>query len=141
MKLDLGGGRWPATGHINVDLCPGADLQVDLEEAQLPYEDGEIDEIRAKDVMEHIRNFIPLLNECWRVLKVEGEIYIEVPRHDSAEAVIDPTHVRLFHWNTFDMLCDRNSSIAYMLKPWNLIHRSMDEAKVNIRVVLEKQND
>ena len=138
MKLDLGGGRSPAKGYINVDLCPGADLQVDLEDAYLPYKSGSVDEIRAKDIMEHIRNFIPLLNECWRVLKVGGQIHIEVPRYGSPEAVIDPTHVRFFHWNTFDMICDPNSTIAYQLKPWKLVCRTMDGVNVNICVVLEK---
>lgn len=138
MKLDLGGGRSPMKGYINIDLCPTADLQIDLEKACLPFKDSEVDEIRAKDILEHIRNLLPLLNECWRVLKLGGKMYIEVPRHDSAEAVIDPTHVRFFHWFTFDMICDRNSSIAYALKPWKLISRKMDNANVNICVEMEK---
>ena len=138
VKIDLGGGRTSLKGYINLDLCPEADIHCDLEDAHLPFKDGEVEEIRAKDILEHIRNLLPLLNECWRVLRPGGLIYLEVPRHDSAEAVIDPTHIRFFHWHTFDMICDRNSSIAYALKPWNLAHRVMDDANVNICVVLEK---
>ena len=48
----------------------------------LPFCDNSIDEIKADSVLEHIEmndDFIFIMNECLRVLKPKGKMYIRCP--------------------------------------------------------------
>lgn len=101
MKLDLGGGKNKIPGYINVDKYPEyADVIADLEEG-LPLPDRSVDVINASHIFEHINNFVPLMNECWRVLKDDGFLMACVPTYPGRMAVNDPTHVRFFTPDTF----------------------------------------
>lgn len=101
MKLDLGGGKNNIPGYVNVDKYPEyADVLVDLEEG-LPFADRSIDVINSAHLFEHINNFIPLMNECWRVLKDDGFLMASVPLYPGKEAVNDPSHVRFFTVETW----------------------------------------
>jgi len=96
MKINMGSGMRYIPGHINIDKSKFAhpDLKLDLEKGNLPYKDNSVDEIIATHILEHISNIIPLMNECYRVLKEGGKMYIEVPQGDGILA--DPTHKRAF---------------------------------------------
>ena len=56
---------------------------------ELPFEDGEFDEIHAYQVLEHVgrqgdwRGFFKEFKEYWRVLKSGGLMYISVPTLDT----------------------------------------------------------
>lgn len=77
-------------------------VKADLEEAHLPFCDSSCVSIAARNILEHIHNLIPLLNECHRVLRADGEMYIEVPFWASKKAYQDPTHCRFFDEYTFN---------------------------------------
>lgn len=81
MKLNLGCGRNPMPGFINVDIVkyPGVDVIADV--LKLPYENGTVDSIYAKDLIEHFnyQDVKPLLREWSRVLKKNGTITLEFP--------------------------------------------------------------
>lgn len=96
MKLNLGCGMRYTQGYVNIDISEKvkADLILDLEDGKLPYKDNSVDEIQAKHLLEHIRNLIPLMNECYRVLARKGMFHIVVPQGEGIWA--DPTHVRGF---------------------------------------------
>lgn len=96
LKIDLGCGPHPLDGYIGIDKNPSADVVLDLENAILPYDDGTVDMIHASHIFEHIKNLIPLVNECWRILKPGGTINISTPHVPHLEAFGDPTHVRFF---------------------------------------------
>jgi len=98
VRLNLGSGRRPRTGWVNVDLHErGADLQLDLREP-LPFRDASVAEIAAEDLLDHLSypNLIEstaweletpqtrsealgLLRECHRVLVAGGRLEIVVP--------------------------------------------------------------
>lgn len=84
-----------------MDIIPEADMYVDLESGYLPFEDGSADEIEADQVFEHIRNFIPLMNEIHRILKPGGRLRANMPLAGTVQAFQDPTHVRFFVPETF----------------------------------------
>ena len=100
-KLNIGCGPSIKEGYINIDKADFADLQLDLEDAVLPFSDNSISEIIAEQVLEHIHNFIPLMNELHRVLKPMGSLKITVPHVPYLEAFQDPTHVRFFTDRSF----------------------------------------
>ncbi len=101
MKLNIGCGDKLLEGYTNVDRINRPDVKwADLEQA-LPFGANTHDEIRANHVMEHITNFIPLMNSCHDVLKPEGVLEIAVPCLPHLEAFQDPTHVRFFTDRSF----------------------------------------
>jgi SAM-dependent methyltransferase len=102
LKLNIGCGKSPIEGYVNIDIATDCDLKLDLEDAKFPFDDDSCDEIFASHVFEHIRNFIPLMNECNRVLKKDGKLIIKVPCYPAPEAFSDPTHVRFFTTRSFE---------------------------------------
>jgi SAM-dependent methyltransferase len=102
-RLNLGCGTDIRTGWVNLDQArlPGVDVVHDLSHLPLPFSDGEFTEICAKDVLEHL-DYIPLLRELHRVLRVGGSLDVQVPHFTSAGNFIDPTHKRQFSIRTFE---------------------------------------
>lgn len=103
--VELGCGKYPTPGAIHHDrIKHSADVDVahDLELLPWPWHDGAIDKLIALDVMEHLRLDIPeWLNECWRVLKAGGQLVLRLPAWDNPVSYRDPTHRRVFHFETF----------------------------------------
>jgi predicted SAM-dependent methyltransferase len=105
MKLNLGCSDRLLAGYVNVDLHKPADKIADLNE-RWPWEDSTIDEVRAWDLVEHLRSPIHTMNEAWRILKPGGRFDIVVPTTDGRGWAQDPTHVC---WPPFN----RNSFFYY----------------------------
>ena len=81
LKLDIGSGPTPLSGHVGVDLyAQGADI-INAPMDQLPYPDGIIYEINCSHALEHIPKVavIPTLQEWYRVLMPGGKLTVEVP--------------------------------------------------------------
>lgn len=82
MKINLGCGRRPFDGYVNVDIVPypGVDKVADIGKAErLPFDDNTADEIYAGHLFEHMDNPIKLLLECWRILKAAGSLALVLP--------------------------------------------------------------
>lgn len=116
VKVNLGCGRRPMEGYINIDsrkeLSP--DMLVDVEKG-LPFEDCSVDEIVAYDFLEHVHTdkVIFVMSEIHRVLKVGGILDFMVPSTDARGAFQDPTHVSF--WNV-------NSWLYFTNKDWNAMY-------------------
>jgi SAM-dependent methyltransferase len=81
---------------------PDVDVVHDLNERPWPWADNTIDEIWAKDVLEHLPNTLGTMEELYRITKPGASVYIAVPYWNSWEAITDPTHVRQFNEFTFN---------------------------------------
>jgi SAM-dependent methyltransferase len=113
MKINLGAGTDQFEGHVNVDFLPlpGIDIVHNLIDFPYPFEDGVASHIKAVDVIEHLPNFtkddrpmiIEFIEECHRILKPGGELYIQTPGYNAEFLWQDPTHVRGFHVKTMDL--------------------------------------
>lgn len=140
-KLNLGCGPDFRDDWENIDLWdydPRV-VVVDLEKATLPYKDSSIDEVRATHVLEHVWNYAELLNECHRVLKKDGFIYIEVPQFPSSDAVKDPTHVRFFVPETFwyfSKYLSEGLFKMYKFKQWRIVELSSSYDNQQISVTM-----
>lgn len=98
MRLDLGGGHAPTPGHINIDIVDEADYKWDLNKG-LPTQikaEGHVEGIRSHHLIEHLHQIIPLMNDCYEVMK-EGALFeLSTPLAGTAQYWQDPTHVKGF---------------------------------------------
>jgi ubiquinone/menaquinone biosynthesis C-methylase UbiE len=67
-----------------------------LEKENLPFDDGMIDVVFTKSVIEHIANPFHFISECKRVLKDGGKIIVMSPDWKSTMYLFyeDYTHIR-----------------------------------------------
>ena len=99
VRLNVGCGRSILPGWINLDMNPvaGIDIVADLEQCRLerlPLDDGSVDEFFLGDVLEHIRQPLPLMEELHRIAKPGARMTIRCPYGASDDAFEDPTHAR-----------------------------------------------
>lgn len=124
MRLDLGGGtqNTKAPGHINIDIAdiPGVDIVWDLNNG-LPLMklanyvpdriiNNKVEGIRCHQVVEHLDNIIPLMNDCYEVMKEGAIMEISTPKAFTDAWAQDPTHKKMFVRRTFDYFCDDEST-------------------------------
>lgn len=125
VKLDLGCGQHPREGFEGVDLYASvAKHKVDLFKFPWAFADNSVEEINASHLLEHIparevelRDIVDgprrdlkylgadmlfaFMDECWRILKLDGWMHVVVPSGRSNRAFWDPTHRRFFMQETF----------------------------------------
>ena len=82
MKYNLGAGKLPIEGYINVDVrdVPGMDLVADVRKLDM-IESNSADEVVARDVLEHMprREWRLVLDEWVRVLRTGGVMKLRFP--------------------------------------------------------------
>ena len=104
LKLNLGCGSEIYPGYVNIDkvALPGTDFVWDLEKTPLPFKDNSVFEIRAEHILEHIVNYLPLLEDIHRMCVPRANIEFVVPYYKYEGAFRDPTHVIFFTEHSFD---------------------------------------
>lgn len=125
-KINLGCGKDILPDWINYDVFPLSEevIKLDMERDDIPLPDNSVDEIKAKDVLEHLNDFIPIMNEMWRVLTPSGKAFIRVPLWPTNSVVNDPTHKRGFVPETFVYFTnyvEEGRFPQYQIKRWNII--------------------
>lgn len=83
LKLNLGAGEFKLPEYINID-CESStepDLLLDFTREPLPYEKGQVDEVKMIHCLEHVEYFHWgfLLGEISRVLKPNGILMLSYP--------------------------------------------------------------
>lgn len=146
LRLDLGCGQNPKEGHEGVDLYGDkATHKVDLFKFPWPFKDNSVDEINSSHFLEHIPAreveerdltgtnpgnnrdlfvgqdmFFAFMDECHRIMKIDGWMNIVVPSGRSNRAFWDPTHRRFFMQETF----------LYLNRDWRK-QNGLDHYRVN----------
>ena len=90
LRIELGGGKIPKPGYVNVDMCDGADCKHDLEKP-LPFADDSVEAVYSSHCMEHVDRVFLLLNEICRVCVIGARVTIAVP-HFGQEMAMCPGH-------------------------------------------------
>ncbi len=127
--LDLGCGSKVRRGFIGVDKAGGEGvMQADLDEGGLPFGPG-VSVIAADNLLEHIGNLIPLMNDCHDALLPSGRMHITVPNAAKSldAAFSDPTHVRAFTPQTWDYFNGEHPrwqeyGQSYGILPWRVLY-------------------
>jgi glycosyltransferase involved in cell wall biosynthesis len=137
IKLDIGCGKKKASPkHIGIDKSPlpCVDIKLDLEKAILPFNNNSVDEIVASHSLEHISNYLQLVNEMWRTLKPGGNLLVRVPHYKWEGAYTDPTHVRRFTRKSFHFFDKRK--VLFNETGWYLSH-----ARFYINEIIETEQE
>jgi SAM-dependent methyltransferase len=82
--LTKGPGSWlwrnqPKDNITRVDIVDGPNIDVVADATDLPFANNSYDSVILQSVVEHVEDKKALLDECVRVLKPGGYIYIEMP--------------------------------------------------------------
>jgi len=115
-RIHIGSGKDYKPGWLNVDVLARAepDLVLDLSQPlQLPLAadavtmgavelgESQIDVIVANNVLEHVADLSQLMTQALQLLRVGGQLLIEVPYEHAPTAWQDPTHVRAMNENSW----------------------------------------
>ena len=81
IKIQLGSGILYKEGYVNVDIDKSvkADVYHDLDVYPYPFKDNSASIIVAKHIIEHLSNQMAFMQECYRILKPNGKLFIECP--------------------------------------------------------------
>lgn len=106
VRLNLGCGRSPRSGWVNVDSVGlrGVDVVTDLDdigETGLPFAADTVVEFAMSHVLEHLQHTLPLMQELHRVAAPGAVAIIQLPHGASDDAWEDPTHVRAYFPGSF----------------------------------------
>jgi hypothetical protein len=107
IRLELGGGRYPMPGYLNLDVVHGEGEFRRRAQDGIPLPDSSVEIARCSHLLEHIPagiERIAVFNEMWRVLVPRGTWEIIVPLFVPGrwEAIADPTHVSFWVRESFD---------------------------------------
>jgi SAM-dependent methyltransferase len=102
--LNLGCGLKRAPGAVNLDITPetNPDITHDLNHLPWPFPDNHFREVLAYDVIEHLDDFIAVMEEIHRVCRDQAVVRLTVPHFSCANAYTDPTHRRAFGYFSMD---------------------------------------
>ncbi len=92
---------------IGVDMDPDSDADIihDLNQIPWPFDDNEFDEVICQDILEHLDNILPTMQEINRISRHGSTIKIRTPHYSSYYAYNDPTHKHRFGYYIFDRFC------------------------------------
>jgi len=130
MQLVVGcGPNWPKRPNdVFLDIRPfdGVDVIHNLDQCPWPFNENTFDEISAIHVVEHLQNLLDFMDECHRILKPGGALYIETPEAGANPDLqfADPTHVRCYRKHTFVNYFTRSEApkFGYTDKHWSIWH-------------------
>jgi SAM-dependent methyltransferase len=149
LKLDIGCGPWKQDGWIGLDIknYKGVDVIHDAETYPFPFPDKSFTLLSASHFIEHINphkfGFVNFMNECWRLLKYDGQFRIATPYGGSTHYLADPTHINpivphTFHY--FDPFQLTKLYDVYEPAPWK-ISQLFWSPEGNIECLLVKIRD
>lgn len=132
MRLHLGCGSKILPEFVNVDILdlPGVDVQHDLNVLPWPWATATATEVIANHLIEHLSlGLLGFMDECWRVLRPGGTVYIKVP--DAADPDLswaDPTHLRPYRRHSFInyLTLPGIEKFHYTERPWSLLEIKSD---------------
>ncbi|MEU4566610.1 methyltransferase domain-containing protein [Micromonospora sp. NPDC023956] len=127
--VDLGCGptkQYPGNLGLDIFPAPGVDAVADLS-GSLPLADDSVDVLFAVHILEHMVDFLPLVDEAHRVLRPGGVLHVMSPWWRHVNAVADPTHVRLLDVQTIKGICGQRPPGT---PRWYPLHVGCDGASI-----------
>lgn len=88
MKLNLGCGKKPMEGFVNVDYYDSCDMRVDLNVFPWPWENDSIEEVYSCHWLEHVEDYERTIRETFRILRPNGVLHCRVPHHRAPSSVV-----------------------------------------------------
>ena len=116
--LNLGcGNDTYGTDRVDLYATPQTTLVMNIDKDKLPYPDNYFDEIKMAQILEHLRNIGFVVDECYRVLKPMGRLWL---RTDNAHYIfwyINREHNEVLSWcySNNDFKHNQNEDAHYHL--------------------------
>ncbi len=145
-KLNLGAGNdlvADAINHDRVKHRPEIDVAHDLNRLPWPWDDRSFDLIMAKAVLEHLRlTLVESMDECWRILRPHGLLYMKLPYWQHERTYDDPTHYWRFtlrSCNVFDPDTVEGQKYGfYTTRKWKIVRQpELNPGGSSIHVTLQ----
>lgn len=113
--LELGCGMTKTPGAVGLDVNPRVqpDVLHDLNRFPYPFADGEFDRVIMNDVLEHVDDFVRVVEEVCRITKPGAILEISGPFMSSTNFYSDPTHRRAFTSRSFDYFIEGTAACRY----------------------------
>src|SRR5919106_1420091 len=127
--LDLGCGRNKFPGAVGVDYAGNsvADVQHDLDVYPYPLEASSFEVILLRNVIEHVRNVVGLMEEVHRVGRPSADVVITTPHFSSLYSYQDPTHLRHLALDSMDYFtADTKHSNFYSDCRFRIVAKGLD---------------
>ncbi len=105
MRLNIGCGRNPLDGYLNVDFLGG---EINCDGMALPFKDNTFEQVLLSHVLEHIPDVDRALKEISRVLGVGGILIVVVPY--GLRGLCCVYHVHAFDLKTMNVLLEGATS-------------------------------
>jgi len=148
VKLDVGAGPFKQAGFIGMDRVKlrGVDIVHDIQKFPWPIPNNICSTILMSHVWEHVepKYRSRLMDECWRIIRYDGQLLISAPYANTFLANAHPEHYQCPNELTFQFYDPRfnlfKSGSYGMVKPWTLIRNEPNVAGC-IEVILEPCKD
>lgn len=137
MKINIGCGKEKVEdGVIRIDRYPflKPDIVLDLENEAFPFENDEVDEVYANNVLEYLgKGYFNCIKELYRVCKMGSIINISSTHHKSDAFYADSMHQRAITVDNFKQFskkyCEFANTKSYVIEPL------ADFLKVDLEIV------
>jgi SAM-dependent methyltransferase len=130
--VDLGCGqnKFPAALGIDYAGNAHADVQHDLDVYPYPVTASSCDVVLLRNVIEHVRNVVGLMEEVHRIGRPDADVIITTPHFSSLYSYQDPTHVRHLAFDSLDYFIeDTRHSNFYSSCRFRMVDRGIDFGK------------
>jgi SAM-dependent methyltransferase len=127
--VDLGCGRDKFPGAVGLDYASNsvADVQHDLDVYPYPLPASEFDVVLLRNVIEHVRNVVGLMEEVHRIGRPNADVIITTPHFSSVYSYQDPTHLRHLALDSMDYFTDNPGfSTFYTDCRFRIVARGLD---------------
>ncbi len=148
MRLNMGCGDTKKKDYINIDISDkcNPDVVWDIRNTPFPDEWLGAERIEADNIFEHIEaeTLIKVINECNRILKPGGELWIRVPElreNNLMPCFTDPTHVNYFTEQTFGYYIKGHQRYKKFGKDYNIVpwsSRKQRKVEFYLEITLKK---
>ncbi len=135
MTVNLGCGERRIEGAqetvVNVDFRKTSitDVVHDLRDFPWPFSDEQFERAYALDIIEHMLEVVPFLDEVWRILRPGGALFIRTTYFEAEQSYSDPTHCHYFTLDSFDYF-DPETVFGkryhwYSTRKWHVVDRAL----------------
>ncbi|MBF7730514.1 class I SAM-dependent methyltransferase [Pseudomonas sp. N040] len=102
--LEIGAGPVKREGVTTLDFNPSVspDILHDLDILPWPISDSCFDAVYMFSVIEHVSNPLRVIEECHRILKPNGKLFLLTPHFSSTSSYTDLSHKWHFSSQSFD---------------------------------------
>lgn len=130
--VDLGCGQKKFPGALGLDYAGNAfaDVHHDLDVYPYPLPASSCDVVLLRNVIEHVRNVVGLMEEVHRIGRPNAEVIITTPHFSSLYSYQDPTHLRHLALDSMDYFTEHTShSNFYTSCRFRIVGKGLDFGK------------